>query len=119
MAEKSKFGFDKFRNSDQNLIGMLYKNLRLIIRLLKDSRINVLLKLLPIGALIYLVVPFDLIPIIPIDDGLVIWLGGYLFLELCPLEIVEEHRRALSGQDIPVGEGSKSVVDGEFKDISE
>jgi hypothetical protein len=52
------------------------------------------LKLLPIGSLIYLIVPLD----VPgsIDDALVIWLASYFFIELCPPEVVQEHLEALN-----------------------
>jgi hypothetical protein len=52
-----------------------------------------LLKLLPIGSLVYLVMP-DIAPG-PIDDAAVIWLATYLFVELCPPDIVQEHLDAL------------------------
>lgn len=79
---------------------------KLILRLLGDRRVNVLLKLLPIGSLVYLVMP-DLAPG-PIDDAAVIWLGAYLFVELCPPNVVQEHLRALT-----------SVIDGEWHEVAE
>jgi len=68
--------------------------LKLIMRLLGDGRVNPLLKLLPIGSLVYLVVP-DIAPG-PIDDAAVIWLATYLFVELCPPGVVQEHLEALN-----------------------
>lgn len=79
----------------------LSQRVRLVIRLIRDERINPLLKLMPIASLIYLFVP-DLAPG-PIDDAAVIWLGGYLFVELCPPDVVEEHIRELN-----------AIVDAEF-----
>jgi len=67
--------------------------IKLILRLLGDSRVNPLLKILPIGSLIYLIVP-DIAPG-PIDDAAVIWLATYLFVELCPPAVVQEHLEAL------------------------
>ena len=67
--------------------------IKLILRLMADRRINPLLKLMPIGALVYLVIP-DLV-IGPIDDAFIIWLGTYLFVELCPPGIVQEHMQKL------------------------
>ncbi|HET6947424.1 MAG TPA: hypothetical protein VFJ45_06390 [bacterium] len=84
-------------------IGM---NLKLIVRLLRDRRVSPLVKLLPVGSLLYLVVP-DLAPT-PIDDAAVIWLGSVLFVELCPADVVQEHRDAL-----------RSVVDGEWREVEE
>jgi hypothetical protein len=77
--------------------------IKLILRLMADPRVNPLLKLLPVASLVYLVFP-DLI-IGPIDDAIVIWLGSYLFVELCPPQVVQEHMDAL-----------KQVVPGEWHD---
>jgi hypothetical protein len=67
--------------------------IKLIIRLMGDSRVSPLVKLLPIGSLLYFVVP-DIAPG-PIDDAAVIWLATYLFVELCPPDVVQEHMNAL------------------------
>ncbi len=67
--------------------------IKLIIRLMGDSRVSPLVKLLPIGSLLYFVVP-DIAPG-PIDDAAVIWLATYLFVELCPPDVVQEHMEAL------------------------
>jgi uncharacterized membrane protein YkvA (DUF1232 family) len=93
----------------------LYHNLRLIFRLVRDGRVNIFFKLLPIGALLYWVIPFDFFPVNPLDDALVIWAGFSLFLELCPDDVVEEHRAELRGttKEKP----SPEVVDGSFKDL--
>lgn len=84
----------------------LSARIKLILRLMKDRRVNPLLKLLPIGSLLYMIIP-DLAPG-PIDDAAIIWIGAYLFVELCPPEIVEEHRREL-----------ESVIEGQFREVSE
>lgn len=99
----------------------LYQNLRLITRLMGDSRVNFLLKILPVGALIYLVVPFDFLPVNPLDDALVIWLGCAMFLELCPEDVVEEHQQALRYKDKGEGHPGKpahEVIDGDYKDLT-
>lgn len=71
----------------------LSNQIKLILRLMADRRVNPLLKLMPVGALAYLFIP-DMV-IGPLDDALIIWLGTYLFVELCPPAIVEEHRQRL------------------------
>lgn len=68
---------------------------KLIFRLLADKRVSPLIKLLPIGSLAYFLVP-DILPG-PIDDAMVIWLGTYAFVELCPPDVVKEHLEDLSG----------------------
>lgn len=79
---------------------------KLIIRLLLDNRVNPLLKLLPIGSVVYLFFPDIFFG--PIDDALLIWLGGYLFIELCPDQIVKEHMDELT-----------QVIEGEWREVEE
>ena len=79
---------------------------KLIFRLLLDRRINPLLKLIPIGAVIYLISPFDIPG--PVDDVAILWAGAHFFIELCPPDIVQEHVDVL-----------ESIVDGEFRDIAD
>jgi hypothetical protein len=90
-------------NSAGGVFQALGMRIKLVLRLMADSRVNPLLKLLPIGSLIYLVVPDLLIG--PFDDAAIIWLGTYLFVELCPPDVVAEHMKALN-----------SVVPGEWRD---
>jgi uncharacterized membrane protein YkvA (DUF1232 family) len=78
--------------------------IRLVLRLMADRRVNPFLKLLPIGTVLYFFIP-DLI-IGPIDDALILGIGTYLFIELCPPHIVEEHREAL-----------RNIVDSELRDV--
>ncbi len=77
--------------------------IKLILRLMGDQRVSPWLKIMPVGSLIYLVVP-DLVPG-PLDDAAIIWLGAYLFVELCPPDVVQEHMRALT-----------NVISSEFHD---
>ena len=77
---------------DSNFFRGISDHLKLVWRLWTDERISPLLKILPLGSLIYMISPFDMI--IPvIDDIGVIWFFNYLFIELCPEDIVEEHRQ--------------------------
>ena len=82
----------------------LATRLKLIARLMADRRVNPLVKLLPVGALAYWLIP-DLAPG-PIDDALLMWLGAYMFVELCPPDVVREHLHALT-----------SVIDGEWREV--
>ncbi len=106
----------------------LSNRVRLVARLMADSRINPLLKLLPIGSLIYLVVPTDLLPLIPVDDAAVLWLGSYLFVELCPDHVVQEHwNQIIKGSNVldpdespapPEADASQAdVIDAEFHEV--
>jgi hypothetical protein len=73
----------------------LANRIKLIMRLMGDSRVSPLLKLIPIASLVYLVFP-DIAPG-PIDDAAVIWLSTYLFVEMCPPAVVKEHQDAIEG----------------------
>ncbi|MEJ2706352.1 MAG: hypothetical protein P8074_01945 [Anaerolineales bacterium] len=95
----------------------LTKRIKLILRLMGDRRVNPFLKVLPVFSLVYLFVFPDLAPG-PLDDGLVIWLAAFLFVELCPPEVVQEHMAALDQvvpgewHDVPVGDDD--VIDAEY-----
>lgn len=100
--------------------------IKLILRLIADPRVSPFLKILPIGSLIYLVFP-DLAPG-PIDDALVIGIGTYLFVELCPPHVVQEHKDALrrvvpgqwkSPETTNTEFDEADIVDGEFHEKEE
>lgn len=102
-----------------DLLAGFGQNIRLILRLIADRRVSPLLKLLPMASLVYLFSPFDMaVPFI--DDALILWLGNSLFLELCPQELVEEHRASLE----PVRKSKKTaepitdedIIDARYKD---
>lgn len=87
---------------------------RLLWRLFSDPRINMLYKLLPMGSVLYLFFPFDFIG--PIDDAFIIWLGSTLFIELCPPEVVEEHRAALQKVRKSKGDEKDQIDEGDIID---
>jgi len=96
----------------------LTQRIKLILRLIGDGRVNPLLKILPIGSLIYWLFPDPAIG--PIDDAAVIFIGMYLFVELCPPQIVEEHQRALRGLSKNSSlKSDEEVIEGEFREIDE
>jgi len=93
---------------------------KLVIRLMKDKRINPLLKLLPFAGLLYLVFPDFLIG--PIDDAAILFAGSYLFLEVCPQAIVQEHLQALLAEREIESKKVKEkddIIEGEFHDLDE
>ena len=119
MKDKRQKPLDKFSKENEGFFVNLYQQVRLIGRLLADRRVNFLLKLLPIGALVYLVVPTDLLPLIPVDDALVLYLGGTLFITLCPPDIVREHQDAIRNLDKKGNAQSEpdDVIDAEFQEL--
>lgn len=100
-------------NQDKGFFQDLILRAKLILRLMGDRRVNFLLKLLPVGALVYLVSPIDILPgaVLPVigalDDAAVIWIGANLFVSLCPDDVVQEHMNAL-----------RKVVSANWKDAS-
>jgi len=99
---------------DSGILAELGVQARLLWRLMGDARVSPLLKLLPVGSLFYLIFPFDVFG--PIDDALVIWLGSTLFIEMAPLEVVEEHRAALEPVHKPPADGQDSVNEADIID---
>ena len=102
----------------------LLRNVRLAWRLLKDPRVPLPVKLILPGAVgVYILSPVDLMPdVIPllgqIDDLAVLLAGMALFIEMCPRDIVDEHRAALTGRPIRstnIDEGE--TVDAEYRVI--
>ncbi len=90
--------------ADGGIFRELANQIKLILRLMGDPRVSPLLKLLPIGSLVYFIFP-DIAPG-PIDDALIIGLGTYMFVELCPPDVVQEHKELL-----------QQVIPGKWEDV--
>jgi len=94
--------------------------LKLILRLMGDSRVSPWVKLIPIGAIGYLISPIDLIMGIPgvaaLDDAAILWIGSNLFIELCPPAVVQEHMQELGSN---LDDGSGDIVDADATDIND
>jgi hypothetical protein len=99
--------------ADAGFIKNLTRQVRLVLRLIADKRVNLFIKVLPIGSLIYLIAP-DIFPLNPLDDAAIIGVGFYMFMELCPPEVVEEHRQAIWGQG--QAQDTQETVEASFKD---
>jgi uncharacterized membrane protein YkvA (DUF1232 family) len=79
-----------------NVVRQTIFRARLVWRLMRDGRVPWVWKLIPAGGLIYVIFPFDLIPdfapILGQLDDLGIFLSSlWLFVELCPADVVKEH----------------------------
>lgn len=96
------------------------KRLKLVGRLMGDSRISAFLKILPLASLVYLISPIDFAPgaVFPfigaLDDAAILWIGSTLFVELCPNNVVQEHKDSL---DMESGGDTGEIVDAETRDI--
>ncbi len=117
----------EIKPANPGLFNQVALQIKLIIRLMGDSRVNPFLKILPVISLLYWLLP-DPIPL-PFDDAGIMFLGSYLFVELCPRAVVNEHLlelkagRADPNADPNMDPDTKAkaeqgdVVDGEFHDI--
>jgi uncharacterized membrane protein YkvA (DUF1232 family) len=97
--------------------------IKLILRLIGDRRVNPWLKVIPVAGLAYLISPLDIIPdiMLPVigelDDAAILWLTNYLFIELCPPEIVQEHVKALSANTSR--QPDEEIIDAESVEIKD
>ena len=90
---------------------------KLILRLMGDRRVSFWTKLIPLGTLVYLVSPIDLIMGIPgiaaLDDAAIVWFGSNLFIELCPRDVVKEHMDELQSNV----DDTDDVIDADTTDV--
>ncbi|MCA9985671.1 MAG: DUF1232 domain-containing protein [Anaerolineales bacterium] len=99
-----------------------WEQAQLVWRLFKDREVPIYLKALPIGALVYLISPLDLLPdfIFPpivgqLDDFTALLAAGKLFIELSPKHVVEKHLAAIRGTEyIVTSEAEAKVIEGEL-----
>jgi uncharacterized membrane protein YkvA (DUF1232 family) len=114
--------------SQGNMFEEAIFRLKLIARLMGDRRVSPLLKLLPVGALAYLIWPLDLIAGIPgvsaLDDIGILWLASYFFIELCPTQVLQDHVREMGDnntivEDAAHGEPPADVIEGEATDVQD
>ncbi len=107
-------------SKDPGFFKQLTAQLRLVARLMGDSRVSSFAKLLPIGSIIYLISPVDFIPgaVMPIigaaDDIAVMLFGLKFFVELCPPHVVAEHRAQLGSGNGDSDHRVDEVIDAEI-----
>lgn len=105
--------------SQGGMLRDLVKRIKLVTRLMGDSRVSFFLKLLPLASLAYLVWPIDAIaiPVIGVlDDAAILWIGSTLFVELCPPTVVKEHQTELESTP---EDDSSDIVDVEATDVND
>ncbi|MDF1514589.1 MAG: DUF1232 domain-containing protein [Anaerolineae bacterium] len=78
-----------------------FSQFQLAWRLFWDDRVPFSTKLVPLLTLFYLVMPVDLVPdaflgIGQVDDLVLLLVGLRVFISLCPLALVDEHRQAFT-----------------------
>ncbi|MBI3915156.1 MAG: DUF1232 domain-containing protein [Chloroflexi bacterium] len=100
----------------------LIRNVRLAWRLLNDSRVPVLPKLIIPAAALYVLSPLDILPdfilgLGQLDDLGIVLLGLAFFVGLCPRGVVEEHRAAIERGEHTTAATSKDAIDGTYRVI--
>ena len=104
-----------------SLLRMLVLHVRLTVRLLREPRLPLLIKALPVLAALYVISPLDFVPdfllvLGQLDDLGVMLIALEAFLKLCPVGAVGFHRAALAQgcKYCPMPLGAE-VIDAEFR----
>ena len=103
------------------LVRTLLAQVRLATRLIRDRRVSVLAKAVPLFALGYLISPLDLVPdFLPIlgqlDDLGLMLVALELFLRLCPKDVVSHHRGAIEqAQRYSPMRPAGAIIDAEYR----
>jgi len=96
------------------------RHLRLTWRLFRDGRVPIWLKTIPFLALAYVLFPLDFLPdavlgLGQLDDLALLLLGIELFVNLCPTELVRQHKERLSQAGAAAESSPESVVDSTYR----
>jgi uncharacterized membrane protein YkvA (DUF1232 family) len=100
---------------------VLFSQMRLVSRLLREPRVSVLAKAVPLLAGLYLISPLDFVPdLVPllgqVDDLALILLALTVFLRLCPPVAVAFHRGAIAeGRPYAPMAPVDDVIDAEWR----
>lgn len=119
MNKRGSTGGSHTRTPDTSLVRDLVRQFKLVWRLLKDRRVPIWMKAIPVLSLAYLLVPTDFVPDIllglgQLDDMAVLALGIKLFTELVPASVVQEHREELVAREY-----GWTVIEGEAEQLDD
>ena len=108
--------------SDQGFWREMWHQIRLAWYLVRSPEVPLYLKVLPALAVIYVLIPTDLIPdIFPVigqlDDLTALIVGAKVFIELAPQDVVNRHLRSMRPQAPTTGD--EGVEDGQTDDSSD
>ena len=102
-------------------IWMLRAQARLAVRLMREPRVPLAIKSVPLLSLLYVLSPVDFLPdILPllgqIDDAGLVLLTVGLFLRLCPQDAVTHHRAAIAaGKRFSPMQSTDGFIDAEWR----
>lgn len=99
----------------------IFRNIKLVWRLLWDRRVPLILKMFIPMSLSYLAMPFDLVrdylPVIGrFDDLIILTIATLVFVRLAPQQVVTEHREAIWGRSVNEG---KNVTDADYRVLND
>ena len=107
--------------SRPSMLRTLLSHLRVSVRLLREPRVPLLFKMIPLFAAGYVISPLDFIPdVLPIigqlDDLGIVYIALEAFLRVCPTDAVDFHRAAVAqGQPFSRMPATGDVIDAEFQ----
>ncbi len=105
-------------------LAQLVRTVRLVWRLMLDPRVPTWPKWIVPASILYVLSPIDLVPDLILglgqaDDVAILFLAVRLFIEFCPPDVVQEHRRVLAGMDARDDPSSEEVVEGSYRVMSD
>jgi len=101
-------------------MGVIFTELRLAWRLLREPRVPVLAKAVPVLAILYVISPIDVIPdVLPVigqvDDIGILVLAVKAFLKICPSGVAAHHAAAIaSGRPYSPMAATDIVIDAKY-----
>jgi uncharacterized membrane protein YkvA (DUF1232 family) len=109
------------KTPDPSVLFEIWRSMQLVFRLMMDGRVSLLPKLIVPLVALYVLSPLDVVPDVllvlgQLDDIALLFFGTKLFINLCPPDVVMEHRRALGGgREVT----SDDYVDGTYRVMDE
>jgi len=103
------------------MLRTLVSHIRVSLRLLREPRVPLLFKLIPVLAAGYVISPLDFLPdVLPVigqlDDIGIVFVALETFLRFSPVEAVEFHRAAVAqGRSFSPMPATGDVIDAEFR----
>jgi uncharacterized membrane protein YkvA (DUF1232 family) len=121
---------------DEGFWREMWHQVRLVLHLVRDPKVPLYLKLLPLAAVIYVLIPTDFIPdVFPVvgqlDDLTALIVGGKIFIELAPQKVVAQYlesmrqkREELSEEDSQSpdelsesGDQGGVIIEGDYEEV--
>lgn len=106
---------------DPSVLMEIWRSMQLVWRLMLDPRVPFFPKLIVPLVALYVLSPLDVVPDVilvlgQLDDIALLFFGTKVFINLCPPDVVMEHRRALGGGSTTA---SADYVDGTYRVVDE